>query len=69
MQSKEYDGESSEIGLKMPTREHADIARYSFMGILVPVVEEDSIEECWYLFQEIDSRSFSFPLLYWGVIS
>ena len=46
--SREYDGESSEMGLKMPSREHADFMRYSFVGIPVPVVEEDSSDECWY---------------------
>ena len=40
------DGRSSEMGLKMPSREHVDFTRYSFVGIPAPVVEEDSAEEC-----------------------
>ena len=38
MPSKEYDGESSEMDLKMPSKIDADFIRSLFMGILVPAV-------------------------------
>ena len=38
MPSREYDGESSNMGLKMPSREHANFIRDSSVGIPVPVV-------------------------------
>ena len=65
----EGDGRSSEMGLKMSSREQCDFMRYSFVGIPIPVVKEDSNEECWSLPREIEFRRFSCPLLNWGVIS
>ena len=56
-------------GLKDAIWNNVDFMRYSFVGTPIPVVEEDSAEECWSLFWEIEFRSFSCPLLYWGVIS
>ena len=38
MPSKEYDRESSEMGLKMPSKIDADFIRSLFMGIHVPTV-------------------------------
>ena len=36
--SIEYDGESSKMGLKIPSRVDADFITGLFVGILVPVV-------------------------------
>ena len=36
--SKEYDGDSLEMGLKMPSIVDVDFIRDLFVGILVPVV-------------------------------
>ena len=77
MPFEEDEGRSSEMGLKMPSRDglkdaiqnNIDFMRYSFVRVLIPVIEEDTIEECWSLFWEIEFGSFSCPLLYWGVIS
>ena len=53
-------------GLKDAIQKIVDFMRYSFMGIPIPVVKEESAEECWSLSWEIEFRSFSFPLLYWS---
>ena len=37
-------------GLKDAIENNVDFVRYSFVGILVPVVEEDSAQESWSLF-------------------
>ena len=67
MPSKDYDGESSEMGLKIPSQVDVDFIRSLFMGIPVPDVWGGV---CWGMFfRGIESRSFSCPLLYWGVIS
>ena len=51
-------------GLRDAIKRNIDFTRYSFVGIPIPVVEEDSVEECWSLSWEIEFRSFSCPLLY-----
>ena len=61
--SKEYDGESSEMGLKMPSKIDADFKRSLFMGIPIPTVRGGV--RWGIFFRGIVSRSFGCPLLYW----
>ena len=42
----EGDGESSDMGLKMPSRKDIGCIRDSFARIPVPAVEEDFAREC-----------------------
>ena len=67
MPSKEYDGESSEMGLEMPPKVDADFIRSIFVGIHVSAVRGGV--RWGTFFRVIESRSFGCPLLYWGVIS
>ena len=46
MPPTEHDGESSKMGLKDAIQKNVDFMRYSFVGIPIPIVKEDSAEEC-----------------------
>ena len=46
MPSKEYDGESSEMGLKMPSRVDVDFIRVLLWGFLFLISEEETTGGC-----------------------
>ena len=69
MPSGRYDRESSEMGLKMPSKKDISRIRDSLARILVPAVKRDFARECSLISWEIEYRSFSCPLLYWGINS